>query len=62
MPKGGTLFCGVAVEFCDRFICFFHDVAIAAPFIDALENKSKIVVVVSLLPGTMKLKTSSLTI
>lgn len=35
----------------------FHDIAIAAPFIYALKNKSKIVVVVSLLPGTMKKKT-----
>lgn len=32
----------------------FHDIAIAAPFIYALENKSKIVVVVSLLPGAIK--------
>ena len=32
----------------------FHDIAIAAPFIYALKNKSKIVGVGSLLPGTMK--------
>ena len=32
----------------------FHELAIAAPFIYALENKSKIVVVVSLLSGAIK--------